>query len=330
MSHCCRPRLRFLFLLSLCSLVAVGLQAAEGAAAPNGASDPTLTEDGQWTMAAKTYSATRYSGLDQIRTDNVKDLKVQWTFSTGLNRGHECAPLVIGSTMYVVSPFPNIVYALDLTKSGAVKWKYEPPNEPAAQGVACCDHVNRGAAYADGRIFFNTLDGHTIALNAETGVVLWNTKLGDINLGETITMAPLVVKGKVLVGNSGGEYGVRGWLTALDVATGKQVWRVYSTGPDADVLIGPDFKPFYPQNRGKDLGVSTWPPGHWQIGGSTGLGLDFVRPRSGFDLLRHRQSRHLESRTTAWRKPLERGDFRPQPGHGSGAVVLSIQPSRPL
>lgn len=263
------PRPQTLLLLAMWSVLTGVCPGADGDAPAARATEPAVAEDGQWTMAAKTYSATRYSGLDQIRTDNVKDLKVAWTFSTGLNRGHECAPLVVGATMYVVSPFPNIVYALDLTKSGAVKWKYEPPNEPAAQGVACCDHVNRGAAYAEGRIFFNTLDGHTIALNADTGAVLWNTKLGDINLGETITMAPLVVRGKVLVGNSGGEYGVRGWLTALEAATGRQVWRAYSTGPDADVLIGPEFKPFYPQNRGKDLGVSTWPPGHWQIGGST-------------------------------------------------------------
>jgi PQQ-dependent dehydrogenase (methanol/ethanol family) len=238
-------------------------------ASPNGAASTEPAEDGQWTMSAKSYASTRYSGLDQIKTDNVKNLHVAWTFSTGLNRGHECAPLVIGSLMYVVSPFPNVVYALDLANSGAVKWHYEPTNEPAAQGVACCDHVNRGAAYSDGRIFFNTLDGHTIALDASDGHELWNTKLGDINLGETITMAPLVVRGKVLVGNSGGEYGVRGWLTALDAITGKQAWRAYSTGPDADVLIGADFKPFYPQDRGKDLGVTTWTPGQWQIGGGT-------------------------------------------------------------
>lgn len=119
--------------------------------------------------------------------------------------------------------------------------------------MACCDVVNRGTAYADGRIFFNTLDNHTIALEATSGRELWNTKLVEINLGETMTMAPLVVKDKVLVGNSGGEYGVRGWLPALDAATAKIAWRAYATGPDADVLIGPDFKPFYEQDRGRTL-----------------------------------------------------------------------------
>jgi glucose dehydrogenase len=123
-------------------------------------------------------------------------------------RGQEAAPLVVGSTMYVVTPYPNILYALDLTKPGApAKWKYEPKPLAAAQGVACCDVVNRGAAYADGKIFYNTLDNQTVAVDANTGKEVWRTKLGDINNGETITMAPLVVKGKVLVGNSGGEMG---------------------------------------------------------------------------------------------------------------------------
>lgn len=129
--------------------------------------------------------------------------------------------------------------------------------------------VNRGPAYADGRIFFNTLDDHVVAVDAASGKELWNHKIGEINLGETMTMAPLVVKGKVLVGNSGGEYGVRGWLTALDARTGDIAWRAYSTGPDKDVLIGPDYTPFYDQDRGQDLGVKTWPPDAWQIGGGT-------------------------------------------------------------
>jgi PQQ-dependent dehydrogenase (methanol/ethanol family) len=227
-------------------------------------------EDGQWVMPAKDYASTRYSGLDQINTANAKDLRVAWTFSTGVNRGQEAAPLVVDNTMYVVTPYPNILYALDLTQPGApVKWMYEPDPASAAQGVACCDVVNRGAAYSDGKLFFNTLDNYTVAVDAETGKEVWKTRLGDINLGETMTMAPLVVKGKVLVGNSGGEFGVRGWMTALDANSGAIAWRAYSTGPDAECLIGPNFKPFYAQDRGKDLGVSTWPPDAWKIGGGT-------------------------------------------------------------
>ena len=173
--------------------------------------------------------------------------------------------------MYVVTPYPNILYALDLTKPGApLKWKYEPKPSAAAQGVACCDVVNRGAAYDHGRIFFNTLDSHTVAVDAKTGKELWKTKLGDINQGETITMAPLVVKDKVLVGNSGGEFGVRGWLDgARREDRQDRLGRAYSTGPDKDVLIGPDFKPFYDSDQGKDLGVTTWPPDAWKIGGGT-------------------------------------------------------------
>jgi PQQ-dependent dehydrogenase (methanol/ethanol family) len=235
-------------------------------------------DDGQWTMPAKDYASTRFSSLDQINATNVANLKVAWTFSTGNTRGHEAAPLVVNNTMYIVTPYPNILYALDLTKPGApAKWKYEPKPSASSQGVACCDLVNRGAAYSDGKIFYNTLDGQTVAVDAETGKEVWRTPLGDINKGESITMAPLVVKGKVLVGNSGGEFGVRGWLTALDATTGKQVWRAYHTGPDKDCLIGPNFKPFYPQDRGTDLGVASWSEssltaGKWQIGGGTTWG----------------------------------------------------------
>ena len=230
-------------------------------------------DDGQWVMPAKNYQSTRFSGLDQINAANVGTLELAWTFSTGVVRGHEAAPLVVGSTMYVVTPFPNILFALDLTNpDGPPKWKYAPPVLRAAQGVACCDVVNRGAAYADGRVFFNTLDNQTVAVDAESGRELWRTRLGDINRGETMTMAPLVVKDKVLVGNSGAEMGVRGWLTALDAATGDIAWRAYSTGPDEDVLIGDEFEPFYEQDRGQDLGVATWPPNAWQAGGGTPWG----------------------------------------------------------
>jgi PQQ-dependent dehydrogenase (methanol/ethanol family) len=252
------------------SLLFLAIAAHGESALPHPPVAAAPADDGQWTMPAKNYASTRYSELDEINADNVKNLGVAFTFSTGVNKGQEAAPLIVDNTMYVVSPYPNILYALDLTKPGAPqKWKYEPKPEPAAQGVACCDVVNRGAAYSNGRIFFNTLDNNTIAVDASTGKEVWRTKLGSINRGETMTMAPLVVKDKVLVGNSGGEYGVRGWLVALDAATGKQVWKAYSIGPDSDVLIGPEFKPFYDSEKGKDLGVTTWPPNAWEQGGGT-------------------------------------------------------------
>jgi PQQ-dependent dehydrogenase (methanol/ethanol family) len=228
---------------------------------------------GEWTMAPGDYASTRFSALNEITPANVGKLQVAFTFSTGVNRGQEAAPIVVGDTMYIVTPFPNRLFALDLTKPGApAKWTYDPKPEPAAQGVACCDVVNRGAAYWQGKVIINTLDGDTIAVDAASGKPVWRTKLGDINKGETVTMAPLVVKGKVLVGNSGGEMGVRGWLVALDANTGKIAWKAWATGPDKDVLIGPQFKPFYASDRGKDLGVRTWPPDAWKLGGGNAWG----------------------------------------------------------
>src|SRR6266576_1215602 len=230
----------------------------------------SLDDGAEWRMPARDYANTRFSPLDEITPSNASQLQLAFSFSTGVEKGHEAAPIVVGNTMYVVTPYPNYVFAFDLTRPGAnVKWKFDPKTNASAQGVACCDVVNRGAVYAEGRLFFNTLDNHAIALEATSGKEVWRAKLGEIQLGQTITMAPLVVKGKVLVGNSGGEFGIRGWLTALDAATGKQVWRAYSTGSDKDVLIGSSFKPFYGQDRGKDLGLKTWPSEAWKIGGGT-------------------------------------------------------------
>jgi lanthanide-dependent methanol dehydrogenase len=189
----------------------------------------------------------------------VKDLKVAWTFSTGVLRGHEGGPLVVGSTMYVHTPFPNIVYALDLSKDGApVKWKYTPKQDPAVIPVACCDTVNRGVAYADGKLFFNQLDSNTVALDATTGKELWKVKQGDYKMGHTMTAAPMVIKDKVISGISGGEFGVRGFVTANDVTTGKQIWRMYSTGPEEEV--------------GFPGSMETWKGDEWQRGGGTTWG----------------------------------------------------------
>ncbi|HEX8675492.1 MAG TPA: PQQ-dependent dehydrogenase, methanol/ethanol family, partial [Longimicrobium sp.] len=264
---------------SVLLVAALGCSRGESAEAPVstalaarralGIAPAAYAEDGQWTIPAKDYQSTRFSGLAQITTQNVARLQPAWMFSTGIRRGHEAAPLVVGSTMYIITPFPNQLFALDLARGGALKWTYSPPLLRAAAGVACCDVVNRGAAYSAGKIFFNTLDNQTVAVDAATGKEVWRTRLGDINRGETMTMAPLVVKDKVLVGNSGGEMGVRGWLTALDAESGKVAWRAYSTGPDSEVLIGPGFKPFYAQDRGKDLGVSSWPSTTWRVGGGT-------------------------------------------------------------
>ena len=224
-------------------------------------------------MPAGDYANTRYSTLTQITPANAAELKVVSTFSTGVLQGHEGQPLVVHNTMYVVTPYPNILYAIDLTRPGGkVKWTYEPHPSDRSVGIACCDVVNRGAAYANGRIYYNTLDAYTVAVDAQTGRQIWKVKVGNIDIGETVTMAPIVAKNKVIVGNSGGELGVRGWLLALDAASGRELWRAYATGPDKDVLIGPSFKPLLPDYRGADLGLKTWPGEQWKLGGGTAWG----------------------------------------------------------
>ncbi len=224
----------------------------------------------EWREPAGDPANTRFSSLTQISNANVKGLKLSTSVSTGYSNGHEGQPLVINDVMYVVTPYPNDLLAIDLTQpSTTIKWRYRPSPDPRAVGIACCDVVNRGPTYADGKIIYNLLDAHTVAVDAQTGTEVWRAKVGDIDLGETTTMAAIVVKNLVIVGNSGGELGVRGKLVALDLATGREIWRAYNTGPDADVLIGPKFNAFYPKDRGPDLGVSTWPVDQWKLGGAT-------------------------------------------------------------
>jgi PQQ-dependent dehydrogenase (methanol/ethanol family) len=226
--------------------------------------------DREWRLPAGDYANTRHSPLAQLTPANVGRLKVVNTVSTGIPHGHEGQPLVVGDTMYIVTPYPNNLIAIDLSQpGGALKWIYQPHPDPRAVGIACCDVVNRGASYADGKIIYNLLDAHTVAVDAQTGKEVWRTKTGEINRGETTTMAALVVKDKVIVGNAGAELGVRGWILALDVATGHELWRAYNTGPDKDVKIGPNFHAFYAKDRGTDLGVKTWPPDQWKLGGAT-------------------------------------------------------------
>jgi PQQ-dependent dehydrogenase (methanol/ethanol family) len=225
---------------------------------------------GEWQMAAGDYGNLRYSTLDSINTTNAKDLHVVTTLSTGIPHGHEGQPLIVNNTMYIVTPFPNNLIAVDLTKpGGAMKWTYQPYPDRRAVGIACCDIVNRGAQFADGKIVYSLLDATVVAVDAENGREVWRTKVGNIDLGETFTAAPLVIKDKVIVGNSGGELGVRGYVAALDLKSGKELWRAFNTGSDADVKIGPRFKAFYQKDQGKDLGITSWPSDQWKLGGST-------------------------------------------------------------
>jgi len=222
----------------------------------------------EWRLPSGDYANTRFSPLNQINTTNAQNLHVLTTASTGVPHGHEGGPLIVNNVMYVVTPFPNNLIAIDLHKpSGAIKFIYEPHPDQRAVGIACCDVVNRGASYADGKIVYNLLDATTVAVDANTGKEVWRTRVGNIDIGETTTMAALVVKDKVLVGSSGGELGVRGWLVALDLATGKEVWRAYNTGPDSDVLIGAEFHAFYPKDQSPNQGVTTWAGEQWKLGG---------------------------------------------------------------
>ena len=226
--------------------------------------------NGQWIRPLGDYGGLRYSPLATITTANARNLRPITTLSTGIPHGHEGGPLIVNNTMYVVTPFPDNLIAVDLTKpGGALKWVYEPHPDPRAVGIACCDIVNRGAVFANGKIIYSLLDTEVVAVDADSGQQVWRTKVGDPNRGETFTAAPLAVENKVIVGNSGGELGVRGYVAALDVDSGKELWRAYNTGPDADVKIGASFRPFYAKDKGKDLGVSSWPADQWKLGGST-------------------------------------------------------------
>ncbi len=262
-----------------------GGQAGQGQTVTNpeniGSTGKTATEPltevmknpANWPMQEGNYQGWRYSPLDKITPENVKNMQVAWQFSTGVLRGHEGGTLVIGNTMYFQTPQPDIVYALNLDETGTVKWEYNANSNPGAIPVACCDLVNRGPAYDNGKIFMTTLDDHVIALDAQTGKELWKETNGDYSKGETITMSPLVVNGKVIVGNSGGEFGVRGTLTAYDEKDGHQLWRAYGTGSDKDALIDPDKTLMMGKPIGKaNLGETTWNKDQWKIGGATAWG----------------------------------------------------------
>ena len=234
-----------------------------------------MTKDAnQWVMTGRTYDLQRYSPLTQINATNVAHLHAAWSFSTGTLRGHEGNPLVIGSVMYLHSSFPNKVYALDLSKPGAPQiWQYTPEQDANVIPIACCDVVNRGLAYhPSGKLYIELLQGDLLALDAKTGKKIFQVKSADFHKGETMTNAPLVVKNVVITGISGGEFGVRGRVTAFDAMDGHEVWRGYSTGPDADVKITGVPNANYPSMQGKDLGVSTWQGDEWQHGGGTTWG----------------------------------------------------------
>jgi PQQ-dependent dehydrogenase (methanol/ethanol family) len=248
----------------LCASAALADEALE-----KDAQDPN-----QWVLPLGSYSGIRHSKLTQINTKNADKLHVSWTMSTGTLRGQEGQPLVVGNMMYFESSYPNFVYAINLDKVGEIVWKFAPEQDKFSPSVACCDLVNKGVAYADGKILVTTLDTHVYALDAKTGKVVWSAQNGDPQMGQTMTMAPLIVHDKVIVGISGGEYGVRGHLTAYDLKSGKQVWRANSVGPDQDILFDPakTVDGATQQPVGKDSSIKTWNQDEWKLGGGTTWG----------------------------------------------------------
>jgi PQQ-dependent dehydrogenase (methanol/ethanol family) len=247
-----------------------------GLAAPGLVAADELLEmqknDNNWVMPAGDYANTRYSELTQITKDNVKDLNMAWSFSTGVLRGHEGNALVIDGTMYVHTAFPNIVFALDLDNDGAIKWKYEPKqNYDETVPVMCCDTVNRGLSYGDGKIFLNQADTTLVALDMETGEVVWSDKRDDPKVGATSTAAAHVFDDKIIVGISGGEFGVRGYVQAYDL-DGNVQYKAWSTGPDEDMLVDPEKTMSMLKPVGKDSSLKSWQGDQWKIGGGTTWG----------------------------------------------------------
>ena len=237
--------------------------------------DRAMSNADNWATQAGDNYNQRYSTLKQINAGNVKKLQVAWMFSTGVLRGHEGSPLVIGDMMYIHSPFPNKVFAIDID-SQKIIWKYEPKQDPAVIPQMCCDTVNRGLAYGDGKIFLQQADSTLVAMDAKTGKVVWSVVNGDPKVGAVNTNAPHIFKDKVITGISGGEWGVRGYISAYDIKTGKMVWRGYSVGPDAEMLIDPQKTTTWIDGKvapvGADSSLKTWQGDQWKIGGGTTWG----------------------------------------------------------
>ncbi len=259
------------------SALACGLLASVALSSPvwaNSDVEKAIADPNNWAMQQHDYAQWRYSQLDQINTSNVKDLKVAWQFSTGVLRGHEGSPIVIGNTMYLNSAFPNNVFALDISDAAGPKilWKYSPKQDPSVIPVMCCDTVNRGVQVAGDTVILGQADTTLVALDAKTGKEKWKAVNGDPKKGETHTGFLLIVGDKVIMGTSGAEFGVRCHVTAYGLKDGKKVWRAYSMGPDADILMDPEKTMSLGKPVGKDSSLKTWTGDQWKIGGGSTWG----------------------------------------------------------
>ncbi len=197
-----------------------------------------LQDDTQWAAPRKDYANQGYSRLNQINKHNVGNLRLAWQFTTGVTRGHEGAPLVIGNIMYLHTAFPNNVYALDLDHEQKILWSYFPKQSSDVQAILCCDNVSRGLGYGDGKILLQQNNGMLVALDAKSGEPVWQVQVNDPKSGATNTNAPHVFRDKVVTGCSGGEFGIRCFIAAYNLKDGTLAWKAYSAGSDSDVLIG--------------------------------------------------------------------------------------------
>jgi PQQ-dependent dehydrogenase (methanol/ethanol family) len=268
-------RLSRLLSAGLARQLGLALLALPALAHANADVEKNIANSGNWAMQAGDMYNHRYSQLKQINTGNVGKMQVAWTFSTGVLRGHEGSPLVIDGVMYLHSPFPNKVYALNLDNQQII-WKYEPKQDPAVIPQMCCDTVNRGVAYAEGKVILQQADSTLVALDAKTGKVIWSVKNGDPKLGAVNTNAPHIFKDKVITGISGGEWGVRGFIAAYNLSDGKLAWKGYSVGPDAEMLIDPAKTMTWTDGKmapvGADSSLKTWKGDQWKTGGGTTWG----------------------------------------------------------
>jgi PQQ-dependent dehydrogenase (methanol/ethanol family) len=213
-------------------------------------------EPQNWLSHGRTYDEQRFSPLTDINDKNVKDLGLAWHFDTETKRGLEATPIVVDGVIYTTGSW-SVVFALD-ARTGKQLWKYDPDVPRSVGKKACCDVVNRGVAVYDGKVFFGSLDGRLIALDAASGQRIWETNTVDTSKPYTITGAPRIIKGKIIIGNGGAEFGVRGYITAYDVNSGNQAWRFYTVPGDPS-------KPF--ESEALKKAAATWKGEWWKIGG---------------------------------------------------------------
>jgi PQQ-dependent dehydrogenase (methanol/ethanol family) len=232
---------------------------------------PLQAQQLDWATASGNPAATRFSPLSQFSRANVGSLKVLWTFATGSLRAHEGNPLVAGGRLYLHTPHPVSVYAFDLDRPGdAPLWKFAPASRDPALFV-CCDGVVRGLAWhPSGKLYVPLYPGDLVAVDAADGKELWRARVGSPAMGITMNAAPVVIGNVVVVGVGGGEFGARGYLSGYNALTGKILWRAYSTGPDADVLLDPPSNPEL--QTAPNQGVSTWAADGWLRGGGATWG----------------------------------------------------------